>query len=78
MSTRQRLIQNWLTRVFVERDNLTTFMVTHSMQQATKLANRMLIMHKCKIIDDIDKKEKRNFPLAPLSINLFTVVKRKN
>lgn len=48
-----------LTRAFVEKDNLTTFMVTHSMQQALELGGRTLMMHKGQIIDDIGEKEKR-------------------
>ena len=47
-----------LTQTFVEREHLTTFMVTHSMQQALELGNRILMMHKGQIIDDISGKEK--------------------
>ena len=48
-----------LTRKFIERGNLTTFMVTHSMQQALDLGNRAIMMHKGRIIDDIPLEEKR-------------------
>jgi putative ABC transport system ATP-binding protein len=48
-----------LTRKFIERGNLTTFMVTHSMQQALDLGNRTIMMHKGRIIDDIPLEEKR-------------------
>lgn len=47
-----------LTKSFIERGALTTFMVTHSMQQALELGNRMIMMHQGQIIDDIPKKEK--------------------
>lgn len=47
-----------LTRTFVEGEQLTTFMVTHSMQQALELGSRTLMMHKGQIIDDIPGKEK--------------------
>ncbi|MBI5586036.1 MAG: ATP-binding cassette domain-containing protein [Deltaproteobacteria bacterium] len=47
-----------LTRMFVERGRLTTLMVTHSMQQAIELGDRMIMMHQGRIIDDIPKKEK--------------------
>lgn len=47
-----------LTRAFIEEENLTTFMVTHSMQQALDLGHRTLMMHKGQIIDDIPEKEK--------------------
>lgn len=55
-----------LTRTFVEKDNLTTFMVTHSMQQALELGNRTLMMHKGQIIDDIDEKEKGQLTIDDL------------
>jgi len=47
-----------LTKSFIERGALTTFMVTHSMQQALDLGNRTIMMHQGQIIDDISKKEK--------------------
>jgi putative ABC transport system ATP-binding protein len=47
-----------LTKAFVEADRLTTFMVTHSMQQALELGGRTLMMHKGQIIDEISAAEK--------------------
>jgi putative ABC transport system ATP-binding protein len=47
-----------LTQLFVERGRLTTLMVTHSMQQALDLGDRMVMMHQGAIIDDIPKTEK--------------------
>jgi putative ABC transport system ATP-binding protein len=47
-----------LTQTFVERGNLTTLMVTHSMQQALDLGTRTIMMHLGQIIDDISEKEK--------------------
>ncbi len=41
-----------LTREIVEREKLTTMMVTHSMQQAASLGNRLVMMHKGEIIHD--------------------------
>ena len=55
-----------LTKAFVEQENLTTFMVTHSMQQALELGNRMLMMHKGQIIDDICEKEKKQLTVDDL------------
>lgn len=55
-----------LTRAFVEEENLTTFMVTHSMQQALELGNRTLMMHKGQIIDDIGEKEKKQLTVDDL------------
>ena len=47
-----------LTKMFIERDSLTTVMITHSMQQAIELGNRTIMMHKGKIIEEITLKEK--------------------
>ena len=47
-----------LTKAFVESQQLTTFMVTHSMQQALDLGSRTLMMHQGQIIDDIPAAEK--------------------
>ena len=47
-----------LTKVFIERGNLTALMVTHSMQQALELGTRTIMMHQGRIIDDIPEKEK--------------------
>jgi putative ABC transport system ATP-binding protein len=47
-----------LTRRFIERQNIPTLMVTHSMQQALDLGNRIIMMHQGQIIDDIAEKEK--------------------
>jgi putative tryptophan/tyrosine transport system ATP-binding protein len=48
-----------LTKKFIERDAITTLMVTHSMQQALELGNRTIMMNKGQIIDDISKEEKQ-------------------
>lgn len=55
-----------LTRKFVEKGNLTTFMVTHSMQQALDLGNRTIMMNKGEIIDDLTLKEKRRMTVNDL------------
>jgi len=47
-----------LTKAFIERRQLTTLMVTHSMQQALDLGTRTIMMYRGEIIDDIPKKEK--------------------
>jgi putative ABC transport system ATP-binding protein len=55
-----------LTKSFIERGNLTTFMVTHSMQQALELGHRTIMMHQGQIIDDIPKKEKNRLTVDDL------------
>jgi putative ABC transport system ATP-binding protein len=36
----------------VERESLTTVMVTHSVQHAVRLGNRVLVMHRGKVVRD--------------------------
>ncbi|MFN5271765.1 MAG: ABC transporter ATP-binding protein [Planctomycetota bacterium] len=47
-----------LTHEIVERDRLTTLMVTHSMQQAVSLGDRILMMHKGEIVADLSGAQK--------------------
>jgi putative tryptophan/tyrosine transport system ATP-binding protein len=47
-----------LTKTFIKQGDLTTIMVTHSMQQALELGTRTIMMHQGRIIDDISEKEK--------------------
>jgi len=42
-----------LTHEIVERDKLTTLMVTHSMQQAVNLGDRIVMMHRGAILHDL-------------------------
>jgi putative ABC transport system ATP-binding protein len=48
-----------LTKMFIEKQHMTTLMVTHSMQQALDLGTRTIMMHQGQIIDDIPHREKR-------------------
>ncbi len=43
-----------LTAEIVERFGLTTLMVTHNMEQALKLGNRLIMMHEGRIVLDLD------------------------
>jgi len=47
-----------LTHEIVERDGLTTLMVTHSMQQAVNLGDRIVMMHKGRILHDLKGSER--------------------
>ena len=47
-----------LTHEIVTRDQLTTLMVTHSMQQAVHLGDRILMMHQGHIVADLSGPEK--------------------
>jgi len=48
-----------LTRKIVEQHRLTTIMVTHNMEQALTMGNRLLMMHEGTIILDIPQEKKR-------------------
>lgn len=48
-----------LTYEIIERDKLTTLMVTHSMQQAVNLGDRIIMMHKGQILHDLQGSERQ-------------------
>lgn len=48
-----------LTQKIVERHKLTTIMVTHNMEQALNMGNRLLMLHEGRIILDIPNEKKR-------------------
>ncbi|MBD7944561.1 ABC transporter ATP-binding protein [Psychrobacillus sp. Sa2BUA9] len=55
-----------LTKQLVEKDKLTTLMITHNMQQALDLGNRLIMMDKGQIILEVDDEEKRNLTITKL------------
>lgn len=63
--SRAELITN-LTKEIVEKYQLTTLMVTHNMQQALNLGNRLIMMDKGQIILDIDEEEKEKLTVETL------------
>lgn len=65
-----------LTRSFIEKDSLTTFMVTHSMQQAVNLGDRIIMIYKGKLIHDFGGAEKRSLRVRDL-YELFEDIKRR-
>jgi len=48
-----------ITDRIIQRDKLTTLMVTHSMQQAVSLGDRLIMMHRGRLLHDISGAEKR-------------------
>jgi len=42
-----------LSHEIIQRDKLTTLMVTHSMQQAVHLGDRLIMMHQGRILSDL-------------------------
>ncbi|BAM46431.1 ABC transporter ATP-binding protein [Amphibacillus xylanus] len=63
--SRAELITN-LTRNIVKETELTTLMVTHNMQQALDLGNRLIMMDKGQIILDISGAEKHALTIEKL------------
>lgn len=63
--SRAELITN-LTKEIVSQYGLTTLMVTHNMQQALDLGNRLIMMDKGQIIFESDEKEKHNLTIDKL------------
>jgi len=55
-----------LTEQIVTRDKLTTLMVTHSMHQATTLGDRLIMMHRGRILHDFRGAEKRRLRVGDL------------
>ncbi len=55
-----------ITANVVEKFGLTTLMVTHNMQQALDLGNRLIMMDKGQIILDVDEKEKPTLTVEKL------------
>ncbi|MCC2252748.1 ABC transporter ATP-binding protein [Virgibacillus sp. AGTR] len=55
-----------LTGEVVQKFNLTTLMVTHNMQQALDLGNRLIMMDKGQIIYDVSGEEKQRLTIEDL------------
>ena len=64
-----------LSEEIVARDKLTTLMVTHSMQQATNLGDRLIMMHRGQVIHDFRGAEKARLRADDL-LNRFEDVRR--
>lgn len=55
-----------LSQEIVSRDRLTTLTVTHSMTQATHLGDRLVMMHRGRVIHDFRDAEKRRLRVEDL------------
>jgi putative ABC transport system ATP-binding protein len=62
---RAELITN-LTKEIVQKYGLTTLMVTHNMQQAIDLGNRLIMMDKGQIILEVDAEAKKGLTVEKL------------
>ena len=59
-----------ITERIVKKNNLTTIMITHNMNDAIRYGNRLIMMSKGKIVVDIPKEEKENLTIEQL-LKLF-------
>jgi putative tryptophan/tyrosine transport system ATP-binding protein len=66
-----------LTEDIVSREKLTTLMVTHSMQQAANLGDRLVMMHQGRIIHDISGAEKHRARVDDLLARFEDVRRRE-
>jgi putative tryptophan/tyrosine transport system ATP-binding protein len=64
-----------LTEQIVARDQLTTLMVTHSMHQAATIGDRLIMMHRGRVIHDFHGAEKRRLRVDDL-MSRFEQVRR--
>lgn len=66
-----------LTSEIVHREKLTTLMVTHSMQQAVDMPDRIVMMHKGSVVRDYAGEEKRRIRIPDLLETFDHVAKRE-
>ncbi|MFL5578677.1 MAG: ABC transporter ATP-binding protein [Gemmatimonadaceae bacterium] len=55
-----------LTEQAIERDHLTTLMVTHSMQQAVRFGDRAIMIHSGRVVQDVSGARKRRLRVDDL------------
>ncbi|MCF8227904.1 MAG: ATP-binding cassette domain-containing protein [Bacteroidales bacterium] len=65
-----------LTSRIIREEKLTAMMVTHSMQQAIDLPDRIVMMHRGQIVEDYGKEEKKRVRVADL-LNTFDRVQKR-
>ena len=59
------------TQRIVEKDNLTTMMITHNMRDAIAYGNRLIMMYNGHIVVDVSGEEKKNLTVEKL-LSLFS------
>ena len=65
------------TQRIVEKDNLTTLMITHNMRDAITYGNRLIMMYDGRVAVDVSGEEKKNLTVEQL-LNLFSQVSGSN
>lgn len=66
-----------LTRMIIGRDGLTALMVTHSMQQAVDLPDRIVMMHRGRIVEDYQHERKSRIRVPDLMATFDRIQKRE-
>ena len=61
------------TQRIVEKDNLTTLMITHNMRDAIAYGNRLIMMYNGHVVVDVSGEDKKNLTVEQL-LNLFSEV----
>ena len=64
------LLVNDLTEEIINKGKITTLMVTHNLEHAIKMGNRLIMMHMGKIVMDIKGEEKATMTI-PRLLNKF-------
>jgi len=59
------------TQKIVEKDNLTTLMITHNMRDAITYGNRLIMMYDGRVVVDVSGEEKKKLTVEQL-LNLFS------
>ncbi len=59
------------TQRIVEKDNLTTLMITHNMRDAIAYGNRLIMMYEGHVVVDVSGEEKKKLTVEQL-LNLFS------
>ena len=66
-----------ITQMIITRDFLTTLMVTHSMQQAVHMGDRLIMMHQGRVAYDFKGEDKKRLKVNDL-LALFDDLRRKD
>jgi len=60
------VLVNELTEEIIKKDNITTLMVTHNLEHAIEMGNRLIMMHQGKIVLDIQGEDKKAMTIPRL------------
>lgn len=61
-----------LTTLVVSEERLTTLMVTHNMKQALQLGNRLIMLHRSRVILEVEGDEKARLKVEDLIERFYT------